>query len=214
MVAPFRMFMPVIAVMLIAASPSAWAEVIYREKFSVGQSGTSQPLTYNGWNAHRATGGAQIGSTGDLAAVQREDSDAPDGGPAVNSNPVDSEGLTGRVQMDLLQGTATPVDAIVWTAEFTIDRDVWDVTALQWYSQHTAGVDHMHAVVRIAGAWYVSDAYQTHDAGSQTWELNSLSFAGTDWIPLSFTPGTQLESPISGTAQTLPDGQIGAFGLY
>ena len=127
--------------------------------------------------------------------------------PAINSNPLSD------TEMGYLWAGEVGVgkDFFVWTDEYTLDRDAHEIDNMNWQQSFSEPQgDVTRAAVRIDGQWYVSDL--SHNA-INGWDIKSIDFRSTTWSTLDFTPGTTLAIG-SQSGLALPDGDIGAFGIY
>ena len=132
----------------------------------------------------------------------------------VNSNPMSEETSRGYVWVgedDPSAGT----DYFFWTDEYTIDRDAWDVSEVNWFTNYTTGEipSNQRVAFQVNGQWYVSDQTFLSD-GTGAWELKQFDLEGSTWSKLKFTPDVELELDALSTGLALPDGDIDAFGLY
>ena len=193
---------------------------IYRETFG-NTTGSDQGLGYADWIGYFGPSAALFPDTGsnrsDIPGIEG----ASNGVGPINSDldtdePDNAETTDGFVRL-LWPPSAGQSPAIVYTEEFTVDRDQFAVDTIRW-DQAAFASQSFRVAIEIDGVWYVSDETFTGptNTSSGTFDTNaaemSLDFELALWRSLAFTPGSTLGAP--GSLVALPDGDISAFGLY
>lgn len=223
-------------------SQPAQATVIYREVFGRNDNKTLEYYDLVDWNANyvSSTGATMQGTTNtntklafQLHTANGWTTDLPN----VNAGTAISEsfGYAGR-----LNTISNPNGhrSAVWTEEYVVDRSVWAIDTISFYSNNSDAVDeNVRILVAVDSlntpgnltddVWLVSSETFNSSGGSPTnWSTNKVqhvlnfSTLSTAWQSLTFNPlygsgtsaGTNLGSP--GIATAFPDGNITAFGLY
>jgi hypothetical protein len=222
---------------LLALPPAAArADVVYCQNFPVPAGlSDNQPFTLDYWNLHAgasaqtpttvATYGQGLPSAGISYSGGGYEAPTATQVNAHSAGPNDS-----RTFYYAGQDTHYLGNALSWTDEFSINRSLTSITRVTWWHYDTydrsggngnnSGGDERVAV-RIAAQWFVapnSDIINPTPSGNAShWWFDAFSWQSTNWIPLSFTPGSYLNTSITSSttgAATLPDGVITAFGLY
>lgn len=206
------------------ASATALADpiptVIYREIFPNGTSplvnisATSNPTHWDstGWDSYqgnsgtRMTGGAAT-TTGWYIPVNKLDQRVGIATVGINSNPCCSTDVGHYILW-----TAKPPgnQVLLFTEEYTVDRNIWDVTKIEWWQTFTAPVSAVRVALKIGDDWYASDQSFATATSSVP---HSLPFESALWRPLTFSPGSELT--LGSSTGALPStGDITAFGHY
>jgi hypothetical protein len=230
---PLRVLVSALA--LVAAGRVS-ADVIYRETFATAANVGQQSPGDWGWTVQSTTALSQAAtiSGGATAGV------AGTGGYASNPDDVNSNSRVGQTvgtgaaslgygfmgwQMNLGgQGVFTS------TGEYTIDRDLYDVTSLRIdASGYPAGAaaDDIRVAVQIGGDWYASahaaaPALQSASGGTLfATQYGALTYdfstAASDWRTLTISGSGSSSGFLLGPdplLTDLPTGDITAFGVY
>lgn len=197
---------------------------IYREIFpnSATETDSHAEATQQGWygSQHDNSFSDQRGQIFDRTVGSGSTSPTP------NSNPVGvADGTDGRI-------TWTPgarAGVYVYTMEFQFDSTRF-ITASFDSRNSGSGFDpdhpendQMHIVMRVltdtSHDWYVSDQFEYHTAGSDTWQHNEFAAANLTWRLYNTyfmndpeTLPREANPPQRGIA--LPEGTVTAFGVY
>lgn len=194
--------------------------LIYRENFSRPSDGGEMGADAVGWSLTRPDGEPVITNAHRCLNTAGSDSFLP----RVNSNPTgleyDEPDALGHIWMNQMPFlNASPSEWMLWTDEFAIDRQSWDLASFRFRardgSTSEGGVQNTPAV-RIDGQWYLG------------WDMRVESQWGTDWnwswrsytINLGqsgwyrFDPSPTFSILNATRVDNLPAGEIEAFGLY
>lgn len=219
---------------IVLAPATVSANTIYRECFGnpdVGAQAYRDPGLY-GWQCHEGgfgrpltayTGGARDPDL-NYQMITNEPG-RPQDAAAVASGPCESQ-QHGFWTLDNT-GADPTWRALVWTDEFTVDRDLWPAGVISWHQAATKVSSHpaeSRVALRIDDAWYVTTQIFTapdvaagdFDATPGAERRHFLFKTDAEaWRPLDFTPDAKLQLTLeTQLADELPDGDITAFGLY
>lgn len=192
-------------------------EVIYRENFSRPRDGTEMGPWEVGWNLMRPDGEPvpSVKWDGNAHRSLSTNSAAPYR-TKVNADPTDTEydspnarGHMWMNQMPFLN--ATPAEWMLWTEEYTVDTDRYEITAVEFHATDGSPERVKNSLaVRIEGEWYL---FWDGRVKSQwnSWRLYRIDFATTGWYRFDPSPVFSIRNaePVA-----LPAGDIEAFGLY
>jgi hypothetical protein len=202
--------------LLVGSAPAA---VIYYESFSVNTA-NNNPFPINGWFLHGAAGGVALSNGGDPNGANNQAAGINDNRTFnINAGAADAtnDAQTGRY-FYVPNGQN---NGILWTNEYTVAAGSFTVDNIRWWDRSDAAPNFINrAAVQVGGNWFVSSSGATAtgavtiNAGDGTWTQIGVDFATAQWLPITFTPGTALTQTISGTPQSLPAGDITAFGVY
>jgi len=205
---------------LFCVSKSSAQEVVYRETFystvnndTLNHAEADNPTL--GWHAVRSASGAVGGliSSADGVATRSGLIGYPADEPAINAGTYTGtdQGIMFTTSGDMRQG-------LFYTNEYT-DLQVGDISQIDWYAANSSTAVTQQVAVQVDGNWYISSTQFTTAAlsgsafASGTAEHEVLNFSGSTWNSLSYTVGSNGFS-ISGTAISLPTGNVTGFGLF
>ena len=197
-------------------APAANAEVMttYREVFPnkdrVGIDNIA--LSTADWYSYKDNGVSADGGIGGGYVYISQYSSGSSAEP-VDSNPDPSYHESRNPRGYLVFLGISGVDLLHYTEEYQVSTD--DAERFRWRQTRPNTTDVFRVALRVDdgvdSGWYVSEQTLSNDVAS-TWEQKELDFDTASWLALDFDPSTP--SLALGTAATLPDGQITAFGLY
>lgn len=196
-------------------------EVIYRENFSrpSNAAGEMGPGVV-GWNLMRFDGEpvAAIKYDGNAhRSLSWSSNEAAPWLPKVNANPGGDElsgtGTYGHMWMNQMHSlNASPGEWMLWTEEYSVDTERWDLTAVSFHSRDGSPERVKVApAVRIAGDWFIGWELR-EETRWKTWREYTIPWSRTGWV--RFEPSILFSVRDAIPVERLPHGEITAFGLY
>lgn len=195
-------------------------EVLYRENFSRTRSGGEMGPWEVGWNLMRYDGEPVASVQYDGNAHRSLSYDTWDTGPSlprINANPTGAEPEGGNTaghmwmnQMPFLN--ASPGEWMLWTDEYTIDRDKWELAEFSFHAKDGSPERVKVApAVRIGGQWYLGWELRILTQW-KTWRAYTINLDTAGWV--LFEPSLIFSVRDAEAVDRLPDGDVDAFGLY
>lgn len=196
-------------------------EVIYRENFSRSSNAAGEMgPDIVGWNLMRFDGEPVAAIKFDGNAHRSLVCDPHDSAPwlpKVNANPMGSEltgtGTCGHMWMNQMHGlNASPGEWMLWTEEYPVDTELWDLAALSFHSSDGSPERVKVApAVRIAGEWFIGWELRV-ETRWDTWREYTIPWSRTGWV--RFDPSILFSVRDAVPIERLPNDEITAFGLY
>ncbi len=189
--------------------------LIYRENFSRPPDGGEMGADAVGWSLTRPDGEPVITNAHRCLNTAGSDSFLP----RVNSNPTgeeyDEPDALGHIWMNQMPFlNASPAEWMLWTDEFAIDRQSWDLASFQFRARDGStaegGVQNTPAV-RIDGQWYLGWDMRV-ESRFDFWRSYTINLGETGWY--RFDPSPTFSILNATRVDSLPAGEIEAFGLY
>lgn len=192
-------------------------EIIYRENFSRPSDGTERGPWEVGWDLMRADGEPvpSVQWDGNAHRSLSTNSQAPYR-TKINADPTgteyDSPGARGHMWMNQMPFlNATPAEWMLWTEEYTVDTDRYEITAVEFHATDSSPERVKNSLaVRIEGEWYLFWDGRVETQWN-TWRLYRIDFATTGWYRFDPSPVFSIRTA---EPAPLPAGDIEAFGLY
>ena len=192
-------------------------EIIYRENFSRPNDGTERGPWEVGWDLMRPDGEPvpSVRWDGNAHRSLSTNSAAPYR-TKINADPTgteyDSPGARGHMWMNQMPFlNATPAEWMLWTEEYTVDTDRYEITAVEFHATDSSPERVKNSLaVRIEDDWYLFWDGRVETQWN-SWRLYRIDFATTGWYRFDPSPVFSIRNA---EPAPLPAGDIEAFGLY
>lgn len=189
--------------------------LLYRENFSRDPDAGEVGVNAVGWALTQFNGQPVITNAHRCINTAGSDSFLP----RVNSNPTgleyDEPNALGHVWMNQMPFlNASPSEWMLWTDEFAIDRQSWDLASFLFRARDEStsegGVQNVPAV-RIDGQWYLGWDLRV-ESFFNFWRSYTINMSESGWY--RFDPSPSFSILNATRVDSLPAGEIEAFGLY